>query len=136
MGSDTDSWMNEVEHFHERMFRLWWLLLANVCYLNIMIAISGEIFSENKEEWAQGDLSIKNEFVVQCEKLFFWRRYQAHGLHHLVFIEEDTIQDDDPLDEKFDNIKDKVSDLQKHCASLLNKQQEHLDKQNKLFRKL
>ena len=91
---------------------LLWLLLAHVVYFNIMIAIVGDVYGQTKERWSQGELEMKNEFVVSAEKLLFWRRCcfskkcisENNIRHHLIFVQADEKVDEFPMGVKIDKL--------------------------------
>ena len=106
-GENVTGWLENEPDNHWKVAEILWSLLAYLVFVNIMIAVSGAVFNESKVEWLQGELEIKNEFIVQIEKLFFWRRTlffcsEAHNKEynktkHLVFVEADYGADDTPV---------------------------------------
>jgi len=63
-GEDLTGWLyNEPSHSW-KLINIMWSLLAFLVFVNIMIAVSGAVFSETREEWVQGDLEVKNEFIL------------------------------------------------------------------------
>ena len=49
-----------------------WLLVANIAFLNLMISISGAVFGETADGWESGDMEVKNELILYCERLYFF----------------------------------------------------------------
>ena len=108
-GINTSAWMSVQYSWSQKLVMVFWLLLANICCLNIMIAISREVYCEVKDKWIAEDLNIRNEFILQAEKLYFWRREEKEKTEklHLVFVEEDKEQLNQ---EGFESYEEKIGD--------------------------
>jgi hypothetical protein len=95
-GEDPSGWLGDFLSAGtvsvKPVITLLWLLLAHVVYFNIMIAIVGDVYGATKGSWTQGELEMKNEFVVMTEKLLFWRRctkkciFENNARRHLIFV--------------------------------------------------
>ena len=91
-GEDLSGWLDASSN-SSGLIDVIWLLIANVCFLNLMISISGAVFGETAENWESGDMEIKNELVLYCERLYlpfnYWNDEEGQKRQHIVYVEED-----------------------------------------------
>ena len=73
-GEDISGWMDGLatKYVSDVMLTIMWLLMANIVFINLMIAVSGSEFADTMENWEEGKLALKNELILYCERLYFW----------------------------------------------------------------
>ena len=108
-GEDLSGWLNEPT-LDNYAISLVWLLVAHLSFLNMMISISGTVFSETSDEWESGDMEIKNELILYCERMSFWNHWKedAHR-KNIIYVEEDHERPDAEVTEQVDNILEHTS---------------------------
>ena len=63
-GEDMTGWAENESQLHWKVVEILWSLVAFFVLCNMMIAVSSAVFVESREGWLQGDLEVKNEFIL------------------------------------------------------------------------
>jgi len=72
-----------------------------------MISISGTVFGECCEQWEAGELEIKNELILYCERIYIWnwnRHEKGSQRKHIIYVETDLDRPDMDVEEKVDAV--------------------------------
>ena len=95
-----------------------------------MISISSSVFAETEEGWESGDIEVKNELIVYCERLYIFNYFcnSIGNLHkHIIYVEEDHERPGAEIDDKVDEIQvtlarieDKFKDMESMKESIDN----------------
>ena len=93
-GEDISEWLVGFQNmFYIDIFvSLSWLLMANIVFFNLMIAVSGSEFEETLEYWEEGKMALKNELILYSERLYFWNWFnhkQGKRRKHIIYVEAD-----------------------------------------------
>ena len=127
-GEDISGWLEPPDSKPEIISAIW-LLIANICFLNMMVSISSAVFGETQDNWVAGEMEVKNELILQCEylcaatctgrkpdgsrrcKLNYFNHEEGMLHKHIIFVEEDQERPDAEVEEKFDAIQEKLDNL-------------------------